>query len=101
MKKNLAYWGLGICTVLATGTIAAGLTPSLAPAAEEFEYTLNPEDGATVKNLRQIEITFSDSDVEFYNNMPNAVLLENTSTGEVYTLAGADLYTFAPDGANT
>lgn len=101
MKKNLAYWGLGICTVLASGAIAAGLTPSLAPS-NEYEYSLNPEDGATVKNLRQIEITFSDPDVKFVENtLPSAVVLENTSTGESYLLKDADLDTFAPEGTNT
>ena len=101
MKKSLAYWGLGICSVLATGAIAAGLTPSVAPASEAEGLSVvaprqsAPEAAATQfeiqpytdGDLSSLWIHFDEEGISFGNFDANSVMLVNTATGETYYLA--------------
>lgn len=53
-------------------------------------YALNPSTGSIKKDLSTIEINFPDiTGVELVDKYVNSVLLENLTTGEFYTLAGA------------
>lgn len=116
MKKSLAYWGLGICSVLATGAIAAGLTPSVAPASEAEGLSVvaprqsAPEAAATQfeiqpynnGDLSSLWIHFDEEGISFGNFDANSVMLVNKATGETYYLAEIAEYdrTPQPSGSN-
>lgn len=61
------------------------------------EYVLNPEDGASVENLKTVSIEFPyNRNVSFYENNQMAVaVLENTVTGRIYNAMDADRDTYA------
>lgn len=76
--------------------ISAGYTIDGVP------YVLNPESGSYVSDLQTIELNFPTlKGVEYFENYVNSVLLENETTGAVYTLAGADLNTFSTNPGTT
>lgn len=58
-------------------------------------YTLNPAPGVAT-DLQGITIEFADFNVAFVENMrPNVAVLENTTTGKIYTCVEPDRNTFA------
>ncbi|MDE5881257.1 MAG: hypothetical protein K2H60_05960 [Muribaculaceae bacterium] len=102
--RNSTLWGIALAAVIGSGAVAA---TSLAPAystvtrdAEAVSYTLTPAPGdLEIKSLQNITLTFPDiKGVAVNENVTNAIVLKNNTTGTEYVCYAPDLQSRAEGG---